>query len=173
MIAPRAHAVLLVDQAGWHMSARLVVPRNITIIPLPSKCPELNPVENVWQFIRDNWLSNRVQILRRTLSIVVVTPIARVGKKASLMASGGMCGGPDRESNRCPILRAIPRPNPSAALERRPGRGHHPSIANERQAACSSQERASGRRRPRGWAIGSLLWPLLIKTNATISLLVV
>ena len=60
MIAPRAHAVLLVDQAGWHMSARLVVPHNITIIPLPSKCPELNPVENVWQFMRDNWLSNRV-----------------------------------------------------------------------------------------------------------------
>jgi hypothetical protein len=59
-IAPRAHAVLLVDQAGWHMSARLVVPQNITIIALPSKCPELNPVENVWEFMRDNWLSNRV-----------------------------------------------------------------------------------------------------------------
>jgi transposase len=27
---------------------------------LPPKCPELNPVENVWQFMRDNWLSNRV-----------------------------------------------------------------------------------------------------------------
>jgi transposase len=59
-ITPGAHAVLLVDQAGWHMSARLVVPQNITIIPLPSKCPELNPVENVWEFMRDNWLSNRV-----------------------------------------------------------------------------------------------------------------
>jgi len=35
------------------------VPANITIIPLPPKCPELNPVENVWQFLRDNWLSNR------------------------------------------------------------------------------------------------------------------
>src|SRR5262249_59247938 len=31
-----------------------------TIILLPPKCPELNPVENVWQFIRDNWLSNRI-----------------------------------------------------------------------------------------------------------------
>ena len=30
------------------------------LLPLPPKCPELNPVENVWQFIRDNWLSNRV-----------------------------------------------------------------------------------------------------------------
>src|SRR5262249_29307048 len=41
-------------------STRLVVPANITIIALPPKCPELNPVENVWQFMRDNWLSNRI-----------------------------------------------------------------------------------------------------------------
>ena len=59
-VAPGAHAVLLVDQAGWHLSTGLVVPPNITIMTLPPKCPELNPVENVWQFLRDNWLSNRV-----------------------------------------------------------------------------------------------------------------
>jgi transposase len=59
-VAPGAHAVLLVDQAGWHLSHRLVIPQNITIVPLPPKCPELNPVENVWQFMRNNWLSNRV-----------------------------------------------------------------------------------------------------------------
>src|SRR6516165_1067703 len=59
-VAPAAHAILLVDQAGWHLSTRLLVPANITIIVLPPKCPELNPVENVWQFMRDNWLSNRI-----------------------------------------------------------------------------------------------------------------
>ena len=59
-VAPGAHAVLLLDQAGWHGSRALVVPGNITLMPLPPKCPELNPVENVWQFMRDNWLSNRV-----------------------------------------------------------------------------------------------------------------
>jgi transposase len=59
-VAPGKHAVLLVDQAGWHMSNRLVMPHNITLVPLPPKCPELNPVENVWQYMRDNWLSNRV-----------------------------------------------------------------------------------------------------------------
>jgi DDE superfamily endonuclease len=59
-IAPGAHAVLLVDQAGWHMTPKLTVPRNISIIPLPAKSPELNPQENVWQFMRDNWLSNRI-----------------------------------------------------------------------------------------------------------------
>jgi hypothetical protein len=61
-VTPTAHAILLVDQAGWHLSRRLVVPANITIIALPPKYPELNPVENVWQFIRDNWLSNRTTI---------------------------------------------------------------------------------------------------------------
>ena len=56
-VAPAAHAILLVDQAGWHLSTRLLVPANITIIVLPPKCPELNPVENVWQFLRANWLA--------------------------------------------------------------------------------------------------------------------
>lgn len=51
---------LLLDQSGWHGSAELVVPPNITLMPLPPRCPELNPVENVWQFMRDNWLSNRM-----------------------------------------------------------------------------------------------------------------
>ena len=59
-VAPGAHAVLILDQAGWHISAGLIIPANITLLPLPAKCPELNPVENVWQFMRDNWLSNRV-----------------------------------------------------------------------------------------------------------------
>ena len=59
-IAPGRHAVLLLDQAGWHMSKHLAVPAAITLIALPPKCPELNPVENIWQFMRDNWLSNRV-----------------------------------------------------------------------------------------------------------------
>src|SRR3954453_17738745 len=45
-VAPGRHAVLVVDQAGWHLSAGLNVPSNITVIPLPAKCPELNPQEN-------------------------------------------------------------------------------------------------------------------------------
>lgn len=49
-----AHAILVVDQAGWHMSNTPVVPENITILPLPPKSPELNPVENLWLFMREN-----------------------------------------------------------------------------------------------------------------------
>lgn len=55
-----AHAVLVMDRAGWHATANLRMPKNITPIFLPSRAPELNPVENVWQYLRQNWLSNRV-----------------------------------------------------------------------------------------------------------------
>lgn len=59
-VAPGAHAVLLMDQAGWHLTPKLKRPANISIVAIPAKCPELNPQENVWQFMRDNWLSNRI-----------------------------------------------------------------------------------------------------------------
>jgi len=59
-VARRAHAVVLMDRAGWHSTGKLKVPRNLTIILLPSRSPELNPVEKVWQYLRQNWLSNRV-----------------------------------------------------------------------------------------------------------------
>ena len=59
-VAARAHAVVLMDRAGWHETEKLKVPKNLSIIFLPSRSPELNPVENVWQYLRQNWLSNRV-----------------------------------------------------------------------------------------------------------------
>ena len=59
-VDPSAHAVLILDQAGWHVSPKLRVPDNITLLFLPPRAPELNPVENIWQFMRDNWLSNRI-----------------------------------------------------------------------------------------------------------------
>ena len=59
-VASGAHAALLLDQAGWHTTDKLTIPRNITLILLPSRSPELNPVENIWQYLRANWLSNRV-----------------------------------------------------------------------------------------------------------------
>ena len=59
-VARKAHAVVLMDRAGWHTTGKLKVPKNLTIILLPSRAPELNPVENIWQYLRANWLSNRV-----------------------------------------------------------------------------------------------------------------
>jgi hypothetical protein len=57
---PGAHAVIPLDQAGWHLSGKLRIPSNITLISLLAKCLELNPQENVWQFMRHNWLSIRI-----------------------------------------------------------------------------------------------------------------
>jgi transposase len=59
-VARGAHAVLLLDRAGWHTTGNLQWPANVTPIFLPSRSPELNPVEQVWQFLRANFLSNRV-----------------------------------------------------------------------------------------------------------------
>ncbi len=56
-----SHAVLVLDRAGWHQTGgKLRVPDNISLLPLPPYSPELNPVENIWQFLRQNHLSNRV-----------------------------------------------------------------------------------------------------------------
>ena len=59
-VSPGAHALVILDQAGWHGSKTLVIPANITLLHLPPRAPELNPVENLWQFLRDNWLSNKI-----------------------------------------------------------------------------------------------------------------
>jgi transposase len=59
-VTPGAHAVVILDQAAWHTTQKLSIPDNMTLLPLPPRAPELNPVENIWQFMRDNWLSNRV-----------------------------------------------------------------------------------------------------------------
>lgn len=57
-VAPGAHAVLVCDGAGWHQAGqRLTVPSNITLLRLPPYAPELNPMENVWDYLRSNKLS--------------------------------------------------------------------------------------------------------------------
>lgn len=61
LVQPGHHAVVILDGAPWHRaSGRLRVPDNISLLHLPPYAPELNPVENVWQYLRQNYLSNRV-----------------------------------------------------------------------------------------------------------------
>jgi hypothetical protein len=55
-----AIAVLVLDGAGWHTSPRLQLPHNIVLLPLPAYAPELNPMENVWEYLRANFLSHQV-----------------------------------------------------------------------------------------------------------------
>jgi hypothetical protein len=59
-VATGAHAVLTLDKAGWHTTRKLQVPGNISLLHLPAGSPELNPTENIWQFLRQSYLSNRV-----------------------------------------------------------------------------------------------------------------
>jgi transposase len=53
-VAPGAHAVLVLDGAGWHGGKDLAVPDTISLLTLPPYAPELNPVENVWEYLRGN-----------------------------------------------------------------------------------------------------------------------
>jgi transposase len=59
-VAPSAHALVILDKAGWHTTRKLKLPNNITLVPLPPACPELNAAENIWQYLRQTYLSNRV-----------------------------------------------------------------------------------------------------------------
>ena len=59
-VAVDAHAVVILDQAGWHGAKALQVPDNISLLPLPPYSPELNPVENLWQFLKHNFLNARI-----------------------------------------------------------------------------------------------------------------
>ena len=60
-VAKDAQAVVVLDGAGWHQTGgRLKVPGNVSLLRLPPYSPELNPQENVWQYLRQNQLSNRV-----------------------------------------------------------------------------------------------------------------
>lgn len=60
-VQPGHHAIVILDGAGWHKKGgALKIPENISLLALPPYCPELNPVENVWQFLRQNWLAHTV-----------------------------------------------------------------------------------------------------------------
>ena len=56
-VAPGAHAILVLDGAGWHGARALVAPENLSLLTLPPYAPELNPIENVWAHLRGNRLA--------------------------------------------------------------------------------------------------------------------
>ena len=59
-VAPGAHAILIIDGAGYHGAAEIKIPANITPVRLPPYSPELNSAENIWAWLRANHLANRV-----------------------------------------------------------------------------------------------------------------
>lgn len=60
LVRLKAHALVILEQAAWHTTEKLRLPGNLSLPPLPPKSPELNPVENVWRFLRQNKFSNRI-----------------------------------------------------------------------------------------------------------------
>jgi hypothetical protein len=91
-VADDVHAVLIMDQAGWHMSNTLVISGNISILPQPAKSPGPNPVENLWLVMRENWLSNR------SSSPMTISSRTAATSGANLKAShGASC--PSKEEN--------------------------------------------------------------------------
>lgn len=58
-IEPDVHVVLIWDQAGFHTAGAVRVPKNITLLPLPPYSPELNPVENLWHYLRAHHWANK------------------------------------------------------------------------------------------------------------------
>src|SRR4051812_23168592 len=59
-LAGDVHAVMVLDRAGWHVSKDLAVPANVTLVYLPPRSPELNPMENLWHWVTSHHWSNRV-----------------------------------------------------------------------------------------------------------------
>ena len=59
-VANGAHAVVILDGAGYHRAGKLKLPHNLTLIRLPPYSPELNSVENIWEYLRKNKLANSV-----------------------------------------------------------------------------------------------------------------
>lgn len=59
-LAPGTHVALVLDQAGWHGAKALKVPESVSLIPLPAYSPELNPIERLWLYLRERYLSHRL-----------------------------------------------------------------------------------------------------------------
>jgi hypothetical protein len=79
-VTPGAHAILVCDGAGWHQTGkRLRPPGNITILPLPPYSPELNPMENIWDYLRATSSAG----LSGTATMPSSQPATRLGTSSS------------------------------------------------------------------------------------------
>ena len=59
-VAENVHVILVLDNAGYHVSKTLQIPKNVTFLNLPPYSPQLNPIERVWSYIRSHYLGNLI-----------------------------------------------------------------------------------------------------------------
>jgi transposase len=91
-LAPGVHAVLIWDRAGFHTGKAVSVPPNITLLLLPPYAPELNPVENLWHYLRSHHWSLRVYADYEALKAAAVTAWRAVCMVPELVRS--VCAAP-------------------------------------------------------------------------------
>eukprot|EP01037_Dinobryon_pediforme_P020049 gene20049-20580_t len=84
-LEPHVHAILVMDKAGWHVTGRLKLPANVSLVHLPSYSPELNPVERVWLYLKQRFLSHRLFADERA----IVEACARAWNWNDLLAETG------------------------------------------------------------------------------------
>jgi hypothetical protein len=100
-LAADVHAVLIWDGAGFHTSGALEVPRNVTLVKLPPYSPELNPIENLWHFLRSHYWSNRTYADWEALKEAAVDDLLAVGTDAERMKT--VCAAPYTAAKRAVI----------------------------------------------------------------------
>jgi transposase len=86
------HAVLIWDGAGFHTSTALRVPRNVSVVQLPAYSPELNPVENLWHYLKSHFWSNRAYDDYDALESAAVQAWRKAVLDAALMQT--VCAAP-------------------------------------------------------------------------------
>ncbi|HET6519011.1 MAG TPA: IS630 family transposase [Geminicoccaceae bacterium] len=91
-LEPGIHAALILDRAGWHGGRSLAVPENITLLLLPPYSPELNPVERVWLYLRERFLS--LQVFKDYPAIVDACCVAWNRLTAEPGRLRSLCGQP-------------------------------------------------------------------------------
>jgi transposase len=91
-LAPNEHAAMIWDGAGFHVSGDLQVPANVTIIQLPPYSPELNPIENLWHYLKSHFWSNRTDADYEELEQAAIDAWKRAVLDADLMKT--VCAAP-------------------------------------------------------------------------------
>lgn len=91
-LAPDEHAAMIWDGAGFHTSKKLQVPANVTLIRLPPYSPELNPVENLWHYLKSHFWSNRAYDDYEALEQAAVDAWRKAVLDAELMKT--VCAAP-------------------------------------------------------------------------------
>ena len=78
---------MLWDMAGFHTSKKLRIPGNVTIVPLPPYSPELNPVENLWHYLRSHYWANRIYADYDNLRYAAVVAWQRIALDREIVKS--------------------------------------------------------------------------------------